>query len=148
MSMKLQTQVQTKKPLQGKNIPEEKQKAKPQAGVIYAFAQGVPKGFMSQAVAYHKREGNLADSEFGIVVTDKGKIHLANRASKFKDGLALFAAARKAVKGSDSEFTWGGEKFPLVAVSLSTGMKRFLDPKFWVAGSAVSQAFFSAIWLR
>jgi hypothetical protein len=112
------------------------------------------KAFLSRAIAHHVSVGNLAVSaESGrVMLTANGREWFAKRLNDSAGGGALIKAAHIAMRDGEHSFTWGGETYSLVdvdakALRLPRTIRTYLAPQYCAAGSTVSQAFYSGLWV-
>jgi hypothetical protein len=112
------------------------------------------KQFLGRAISHHVANGNLAISaESGrVMLTATGRVWFAQRLNDSAGGGTLIRAAHVAMRDGEHSFTWGGTVYPLVdidakALRLPRTIKTYLAPQYCAAGSTVSQAFYSGLWI-
>lgn len=110
--------------------------------------------FLSSALRYHASKGNLREAVDSqrLALTASGREWFAKRLNDSPGGGALIRAAHIAMRDGEHAFTWGGETYRLVDVDskslrLPRTIKTYLDPKHCSAGSTISQAFYSGLWV-
>jgi hypothetical protein len=112
------------------------------------------KAFLSRALSHHVASGNLAISADSgrCVLTASGREWFAKRLNDSAGGGAIIRAAHIAMRDGEHEFSWGGTVYQLVdidakALRLPRTIKTYLAPQYCAAGSTVSQAFYSGLWI-
>lgn len=112
------------------------------------------KSFLGRALSYHVAKGNLAESaESGrLYLTASGRAWFAGRLNDSPEGAALIHAAHKAMREGAAELRVGSTVYPMVpvdskALRLPRTIKAYLHPDLCSAGSTVSQAFYSGLWV-